>query len=182
MELQQPGFCGGFAAGRQLEVAVSRPRDSEAYRAAIGQALEVIEQITGLMRSLLLLARADAGQIVARPGPVALRALLERIWSPCEGLARQRGLTVTIEVPEDAHLDTDPEQVRCRRPTNANACSTCTGDGDHVGIGLSLSRAIARALALTVAEADGGLAFRIEHGGGSDGRATNARAQAEPSP
>lgn len=59
----------------ELELALLDLDDPEATRASLESALEEAQRLTRLTDSLLMLARADAGQLVRRIEPVDLRAV-----------------------------------------------------------------------------------------------------------
>lgn len=59
----------------ELELALLDLHDPEATRASLESALEEAQRLTRLTDSLLMLARADAGQLVRRVEPVDLRAV-----------------------------------------------------------------------------------------------------------
>ena len=55
-----------------LSLALARPRSPEEYRDTLERASRVSERMSGLVEDLLLLARADAAQLVTDPEPVPL--------------------------------------------------------------------------------------------------------------
>ncbi len=67
------------------------------YRDAIGSMVEETERLTSLLDTLLLLSRADAGQIEMSRAPVALDALVQDVVAQCEVLAEEKGQTLTVD-------------------------------------------------------------------------------------
>jgi signal transduction histidine kinase len=65
----------------ELELALSRPRSRAELEAAVRSAAEETERLTRLAEDLLLLARADRGQLPMRPERLEVRELLERVHS-----------------------------------------------------------------------------------------------------
>ena len=63
-----------------LEVCSRRVRAPEAYASVVGECLEVVRGMHGMIDNLLLLARADANQIGAATAPVNLDDVLEDAW------------------------------------------------------------------------------------------------------
>jgi two-component system, OmpR family, heavy metal sensor histidine kinase CusS len=87
------------------EVGVKWPEE-----AAFQDTLQIAHRMETLVTGLLALARHDAGhQAVARE-PVALRALVEEVWSPLAERARSRQLDVAMDV--SGQWTTDPTLLR----------------------------------------------------------------------
>ena len=63
----------------ELEVALRRERSPEELRAAIGAALEEAVRLSRLADDLLVMARADAGQLQLQPEPLDAAALLATV-------------------------------------------------------------------------------------------------------
>src|SRR5581483_10566905 len=61
----------------ELEVALRRPRPRAELEAALRSAAEETDRLTRLAADLLLIARADQGQLPLRREAIAARALLE---------------------------------------------------------------------------------------------------------
>src|SRR5262249_6299830 len=59
-----------------LEVCRSRPRDSEGYETAIDKSLKMLSLMQGLVENLLLLARAEGGQLTLRVMEVDMGELM----------------------------------------------------------------------------------------------------------
>lgn len=69
----------------ELEVALMRPREAAEYRETLERMHQVAIDMSGLIDTLLTIARADAGSEVMRMLPVDLRSLVTNIaeeWSP----------------------------------------------------------------------------------------------------
>ena len=114
-----------------FEVALTRERDSAAYRQTIHDSLAVCREMHALVENLLVLARLDAGgngsvdaadvradgaalgaDRTVRPKPLAatdVKALLESAWSPHAEAAREKQLDVRwdVGVMEPAAVDAD---------------------------------------------------------------------------
>jgi two-component system sensor histidine kinase QseC len=84
-----------------LEVCWSRPRDSAAYQETIEQCATVLRQMQGLVERLLLMARAEGGQLKAQQANVNLETLALECWMSFESRAREAGLTVAVETEEN---------------------------------------------------------------------------------
>jgi heavy metal sensor kinase len=91
----------------QLEVALFTAQTHEQYREAMVNALEAVEQLSSIVRALLLLSQAESGQLVLQRNPLNLgdvaRDLVEQFQIPAE--EKQLSLTACIEpgvvVPAD---------------------------------------------------------------------------------
>ncbi len=79
-----------------LEVARSRRRDAAAYEGAIDKSLAILGQMQGLVENLLLLARADSGQLKVRHDAVDVEALLQECRMSFERAAGERQLQFAI--------------------------------------------------------------------------------------
>ncbi len=90
-----------------LQLALSRPRDAADYKSSITRAAEMVEQIVGIVERLLLLARADAGQVKGRLVEVALRPLVEERWFVLRDRAAARELVLVDELNDDDTVVTD---------------------------------------------------------------------------
>jgi two-component system, OmpR family, heavy metal sensor histidine kinase CusS len=98
--------------GTTLEVCRSRPRDNPAYEAAIDKCRKMIDRMQEMVESLLLLARADSGQLAAVRQRIDLSLLLSECWAVCQARAEQRGLKVGWEVPSPCMVESDPDKLR----------------------------------------------------------------------
>ena len=77
-----------------LEVARSRPREAAAYETSIDKSLAILAQMRALVENLLLLARAESGQLTMRCAPTDLLELVQECVANFEETARQRGLRI----------------------------------------------------------------------------------------
>jgi len=95
-----------------LEVALARPRQADAYQAAMAECLAVCEQTQRIVESLLAMARIEAGQWKVDRQRVDLERMLHECWNPLAGHAEARKLDVRWGVQPKLHLYTDPEKLR----------------------------------------------------------------------
>ncbi len=70
--------------------------------------------LSRLVDDLRELALAEAGQLTLRSSPVALRALLASATEPLHALAEERGLTLVVDLPDDA-LSAQADADRARQ-------------------------------------------------------------------
>ncbi len=94
----------------RLELSLRRPRDAEALRGTIETTLEELERLTRLVEVLLTLARSDAGDLAVSTVPVDVEAFLQRVVSPYDAVAAERGLKLRLltSAPPDLVVKTDP--------------------------------------------------------------------------
>jgi heavy metal sensor kinase len=85
----------------EIEVALYRPRIAEEYRSTLGLLHEETVRMTGLLESLLSLARADAGAETITLAPIDLPQLLRRVAETWKSVMDQAGLVFSIEIPDN---------------------------------------------------------------------------------
>jgi signal transduction histidine kinase len=95
----------------ELELALSRPRTRDELEAAVLSAAEETERLSQLAEDLLLIARADQGQLPMRPEPVEVFELLERVRTRFTSYAAERGRPVEVETDRAARVLADPVRV-----------------------------------------------------------------------
>lgn len=91
----------------RLEIALRQPRDSTALLTTIEDSLEELASLQRLVDALLLLARSDAGELVASRQPVVLQRLLAEVASLYEAIASEWQLTLHIDCDPALSLVTD---------------------------------------------------------------------------
>jgi two-component system heavy metal sensor histidine kinase CusS len=79
-----------------LEVCVSRTRTPAEYERSMARCLEIVQTLRGLVDDLLMLARADAGEIRIQAGEFDLGELVQDRWSNVESAAKARRLSVEL--------------------------------------------------------------------------------------
>jgi signal transduction histidine kinase len=85
----------------EAEVALMGDLRPAETRRALAAILESAERMSEVVESLLLLARADAGQALIRREPVELGDLLLSTIESLESLAERSGVTLTVGAVED---------------------------------------------------------------------------------
>jgi two-component system sensor histidine kinase QseC len=94
-----------------LQVGRSRRREPEGYEALIDKCLKMTGGIGSIVETLLLLARADAGQLRAKTAPVDLADLIGECWNSFRQRASERRLRVELNIAWPCEVETDPEKV-----------------------------------------------------------------------
>jgi len=153
---------GPLAAMRAgVEVALQRPRTAAEYRDVLGALGEQCDRLTTLVNGLLLLARADAGQVELRREPVDLAALVAEVAELFGPLAEERGVTLTAEAPRPLPATGDPSRLRQLLTNLVDNAIEFTGPGGAVTL---RGRREGDRLALEVADTGVGIpADRLPH-------------------
>ncbi|ODT97836.1 MAG: hypothetical protein ABS79_06875 [Planctomycetes bacterium SCN 63-9] len=107
-ELRSP--LGAMRAA--VEVALVQPREPGAYREVLASLGEQCERLTALVNGLLLLARADAGEMTVRREPVDLTSLAVDVAEMYEPLAEERGVWFRSECGPPVPVAGDPARLR----------------------------------------------------------------------
>jgi heavy metal sensor kinase len=123
----------------QLEVALFTAKDTEQYKDAMVDALQDVEQLSNIVRALLLLSQAESGQLALQLAPIRLAEVIEDIVDQFQIPAEEEKiqLTANLRSPE-ATVWADRTQMG-RLVTNllSNAVKYSPGGG-HVDVGLDV--------------------------------------------
>ncbi|MGZ4333425.1 MAG: ATP-binding protein [Gaiellaceae bacterium] len=95
----------------ELELALSRPRSRAELEAAVVSAAEETERLTRLAEDLLLIARADQGQLPIRAERVPVSDLLERVRARFSAHAAELGRAVDVDGDRDAAVVADVMRI-----------------------------------------------------------------------
>jgi heavy metal sensor kinase len=107
-ELRSP--LGAMRAA--IEVALQQPRESEEYRSTLASLGEQCERLTSLINGLLLLARADAGEVAIGREPVDVASIATEVVEMFEPVADERGVRLVAESTGPATIAGDPSRIR----------------------------------------------------------------------
>ncbi|TKI06535.1 heavy metal sensor histidine kinase [Martelella alba] len=77
------------------QVALYQRRPAQEYESVLVRISEELERISRMVENILFLARAGEAQSAIAPTPLPLMAELQRVADYFEGLAEERGLTLT---------------------------------------------------------------------------------------
>lgn len=104
---------GPLAAMRAaVDVALRKPRESEDYRNTLASLGEQCERLTALVSGLLLLARADAGEVPIAHQAIDLAALAREVAEVFEPLADERGVRLEAACSSATTIMGDPSRLR----------------------------------------------------------------------
>ncbi len=154
-ELRSP--LGAIRAA--IEVALQQPRRAEEYREVLGSLGEQCDRLTALVNGLLLLARADAGQVELLSTPLDLAVLAHEVAEMYQPLAEERSVTLVWDhtTPVQA-MRGDTPRLRQLLTNLVDNAIKFTEPGGTVTIRLDRTEARAR-LEVT----DTGLGILAEH-------------------
>jgi heavy metal sensor kinase len=108
-ELRSP--LGAMRAA--VDVALQQPRGSQEYRDTLASIGEQCDRLTALVNGLLLLARADAGEVSLQRESLDLAAVVREVAEFFEPLADEREIRLIAETPALVPIHGDPS--RCRQ-------------------------------------------------------------------
>jgi heavy metal sensor kinase len=95
-----------------FEVCRSRPRDEAAYMSAIDKCRNVALQMQAMVETLLMLARAEAGQLSLKLQSIDAADLMDDCWALFSPRAEHRRLNMQWQVAGPIPIETDPEKLR----------------------------------------------------------------------
>jgi heavy metal sensor kinase len=107
-ELRSP--LGAMRAA--VEIALQKPRGVEEYRNTLATLGEQCERLTSLVNGLLLLARADAGEVPLRREPTDLSSLGREVVELFDPLAEEKGIRLVTEAHDGVTVMGDPSRLR----------------------------------------------------------------------
>ncbi|MDX8402744.1 MAG: histidine kinase dimerization/phospho-acceptor domain-containing protein, partial [Mariprofundaceae bacterium] len=91
----------------EIEVALRQPRSEEEYVALLRQQLETVERMQRIVNDLLMLARADAGQMELEQKPVDLSLLVEEVGQQHLMLFDAHHVRLEIDVEDGLEVNGD---------------------------------------------------------------------------
>jgi len=94
------------------EVALRQARDETEYREVIGSMLEEADHVTRLVDALLMLSRADAGQIPVTREEVDLAALVQQVTAQLDVLAEEKQQVLSVHAQQEVRARVDPFVLR----------------------------------------------------------------------
>jgi len=95
-----------------IEIALQKPRGPEDYRNILATLGEQCEGLTSLVNGLLLLARADAGEVTIQQEAVDLTALACDVAEMFDPLAEERGIRLVTETSAPVTVVGDTSRLR----------------------------------------------------------------------
>jgi signal transduction histidine kinase len=130
----------------QLEVALFTAETPEQYRDAMVNALEDVEQLSSIVRALLLLSQAESGQLVLQKTPLDLGDIALDVVEQFQIPAQEKNIQLTAHIVPGSVVPADRTQIeRLLSNLLSNAVKyTPRGGSVRVRVGPSESAAFAR--------------------------------------
>jgi two-component system sensor histidine kinase QseC len=94
------------------EVAVKWPTGDPETQRAFADALEIAEQMDGIVAGLLVMARCESGIENVRREPIPLEPFAQEAWRPFAAQAKRKELTVSLDLPDTAVVQSDHALLR----------------------------------------------------------------------
>lgn len=139
----------------QLEVALLTAETKEQYREAIVTALHDVERLGQIVKSLLLLAQAESGQLKLQKARVNLSPIVLEDVSQFRLAAGERGIQIQAELPECCEAEVDAAQFQRLLSGLLSNAIKFTQEGGEVKVQLSKS---GEEVVLTVSDNGPGIA------------------------
>lgn len=121
----------------QLEVALITAKSTEDYRAAIETAMEDVERLSKIVRSLLLLSQSESGQVALQLVLMDLSAAVRESAGHFELPAAAKGLKLSVVAPEHCMAQVDPIQFERLTMNLLSNAFKYTRPGDSITVTLS---------------------------------------------
>ena len=116
----------------QLEVTLRQERTPDEYRASHRMLLQEIDRLSRTAEQLLLLARADAGSLVARKLPVDAGDFVDEVIGRWQLAAKQHGIQMLADVHPEDTLTADPDLLRLCLDNLIDNAVRHTPPGGHI--------------------------------------------------
>jgi heavy metal sensor kinase len=96
----------------QVEVALNRRREPADYERVLKSVLDQVQHLTRISDQLLLIARADAGELKPEMEEIDVVDFIHELALPWQAAAESRRLEFAVDVPDAGELDADPALTR----------------------------------------------------------------------
>lgn len=120
----------------QLEVALFTAKTTEQYQDAMVNALQDVEQLTNIVRALLLLSQAESGQLVLQITTVNLTGVIEDMVEQYQIPAEAGQIQLSAEVQKDVQIRADKTQMERLMSNLLSNAIKYTPEGGKVRIAL----------------------------------------------
>ena len=120
----------------QLEVALFTAKTPDQYRDAMVNALQDVEQLSNIVRALLLLSQAESGQVALQMSPLDLPAIVEDLVDQFQIPAEAENITLSLDVPRECRVKGDRTQIERMLANLLSNAIKYTPAGGHVSVRL----------------------------------------------
>lgn len=121
-----------------LEVALSKPRDAEAYRQDMEQLLEISRDMQTMVDNLLALARMDTAHLGSESQDVPVAGLINECWQAYAQRAAERQLRVDWQVAASAVARIDVQRFRILLRNLLENAVTYAAKGGQLGVSVAM--------------------------------------------
>jgi signal transduction histidine kinase len=122
----------------RAEIALQQPREAATYVATLRGVEAEARRLGGIVDSLLVLARADAGERQIERQPIFLDDIAVDAAAAAEAIARQKDVTLTVDEFEEAPISGDPTLIRQLMMIVLDNAVKFTDAGGHVRVRVSM--------------------------------------------
>jgi signal transduction histidine kinase len=122
----------------RAEIALQQPREAATYVATLRGVEAEARRLGGIVDSLLVLARADAGERQIEKQPIFLDDIAVDAAAAAEAVARQKNVTLTVDEFEEAPISGDPTLIRQLLMIVLDNAVKFTDAGGHVRVRVSM--------------------------------------------
>ena len=119
----------------EIEVILSQERDGEEYKKTLIDCAERLEELIKLLHGLLFLARADGGAVI-NTAPLSLDELLTNLTEFFDPLAKQKGITISLDRVEKASVIGDKTLLQQLFTNLIDNAIKYTQEGGRITIGM----------------------------------------------
>jgi len=116
----------------QLEVALFTAKTPEQYRDAMINALQDVEQLSNIVRALLLLSQAESGQVALQMAPLNLSTIVEDLVDQFQIPAEAENVSLSAEAPRECMIKGDRTQIERLLSNLLSNAIKYTPAGGHV--------------------------------------------------
>ena len=142
----------------QLDVALNREREAEAYRQVLQAANDEVDHMIRLTSGLLTLARADADEVPIRKEPVDAGSIVAGAVEQVRAATEAKGISLALQPGPNVTLDADEDLLLQLMLNLLDNALKHTPAGGHIEAGWSVNRK--RAVLFV---ADSGVGIAPEH-------------------
>lgn len=96
----------------EMEVVLRSPRKVEEYQSVIASSLEEVERMSSMVEELLLLSKAEDGEMKLNISHISIYRLLETIFDNAIALAKGKGVQVAMHSRKDIYIEGDELRLR----------------------------------------------------------------------